>query len=75
MIHISIMNLRISISLTDLLHMNVYYQYCIKYLCFKIEVIVDVFALKILIYQLKKQRRKKKEKQNSSSNDYRFDIF
>jgi hypothetical protein len=36
---------------------------------FKIEVIVDVFAFKVLIYQLEKQRRKKKEKENSSSND------
>jgi hypothetical protein len=49
--------------------MNVYSQYYIKYLFFKIEVIVDVFAFKVLIYQLEKQRRKKKEKENSSSND------
>jgi hypothetical protein len=68
MIHTSNMNLRISISLTDFFHMNVYSQYCANYLFFKVKVIMDVFAFKVLICQLERQS-KKKEKKNSSSND------
>ena len=56
------MNLRISISLSDCLHINVYSQYCIKYLFFKIEVIVDEFVFKVFISQLEKERKEKERK-------------